>query len=430
MRKVLIIGFLWPYIGGSKRVIGLANYLSEFGWEPIVLTAPLKKDPPRNFRVVETDYSGLLGAVIRVVGLSDKLALGDQLKERVRGLPAAVERVLRWGFDLFREIVAYPDEHKRWNEHAIAAAEEIIKKESVEGMISVWPVTSHVIARELKTKHGVPWIADLADLWSDNSAYPYGRIRKWFDRRLERRTLKDADVLTTSSGPLAERLSRLHGGRPAPAIIIGFDPRIVNQSPAPLRQRFTITYTGVFYRGKRDPYVFFHALEQLLREQRIDGSEIEVRLYGPDQGWIRKEIEDCGVSAMVRQYKSVSYEECVERQRESHLLLQVNWNDVNEKGVFSGKLLDYLAAGRPILAVGGSGNDEVVIKILRETKAGVYAVTVDEIKNALERFCHEYHQTGTVKYRGDWNQIGEYSSRAMARAFGRLLDEVAGRMPN
>jgi len=31
MKKVLLIGFLWPYLGGSKRVIGLANHLEEFG---------------------------------------------------------------------------------------------------------------------------------------------------------------------------------------------------------------------------------------------------------------------------------------------------------------------------------------------------------------------------------------------------------------
>ena len=86
MRRVLIVGYPWPYIGGSKRVMGLTNYLTEYGWEPIILTAPLNKKAPKNLKIIETDYQGLLGGGVKVLGLNDRAPLGEQLKERVRGL--------------------------------------------------------------------------------------------------------------------------------------------------------------------------------------------------------------------------------------------------------------------------------------------------------------------------------------------------------
>lgn len=425
MRDVLIVGFLWPYIGGSKRVIGLAQYLPEFGWQPVVLTAPLRERPPTAIRIVEAEYRGLLGRSVRFVGLSDKFALGDQLKERVRGLPPAVEAMLRRGFDLFREVVAYPDEHKRWIPHALAAADWFIAHNRVHALLSIWPWSTHLIARELKRRHSIPWAADLADLWSQNSAYPYGQVRKWFDRRLEVRTLADVDALTTSSTPLAERLGALHGRAEIPAILIGFDPQIINHAAGRLPDRFTITYTGVFYAGKRDPLPFFKALGDLLAERRIDPQSIEVRIYGPEQAWVRQEIEQCGVAQVVRLLPTVPYEEVIRRQRESHVLLQVNWSDASERGVFSGKLLDYLAAARPVLAAGGAGKDEVVIGILRETNAGVYVVTIEEIKTAIMHFYLEYQATGTVVYTGNLRKVERYSNRAMAGAFAAVLDQIA-----
>jgi hypothetical protein len=418
----LIVGFPWPYLGGSKRVVGLASHLAEFGWDPVILSAPLRTRPPRDLCVVETEYRGMVGLAARAVGLSEKYPLGEQLKERVRGLPPGIEAGLRRTFDWFREVVAYPDEHKRWRRCAVDAANEVIRQHKIEALISVWPVTSHLICHELKRTYGIPWIADLADLWSDNSAYPYGRIRRWFDRRLERRTLGTADVLTTSSEPLAERLGAIHGRTHVSAILIGFPPGIVNHPPAPLRSRFTITYTGVFYAQKRDPSPFFRALQGLVAAGRVDPEAIEVRVYGPDPGWVKQRIDECGLGTIVRQFPSVPYEECIDRQRESHVLLQVNWNDVNEKGVFSGKLLDYLAAARPVLAAGGSGNDEVVKAILAATGAGVYAVTVDEIERAVEGFYQEFLRSGHVRYAGDLRQVEGYSNRGMARAFSGLLD--------
>src|SRR3989339_805187 len=119
MKTVLLVGYLWPYIGGSKRVIGLAKYLEEFGWQPYILTAPLKSKPPEYLRIVQTGYQGILGKGARLFGLDHKIPVGEQVKERVRGLSPVAMKILRWGSDIFREVYAYPDEHKGWTKYAL-----------------------------------------------------------------------------------------------------------------------------------------------------------------------------------------------------------------------------------------------------------------------------------------------------------------------
>lgn len=60
MKKVLIIGYLWPYLSGSVRVLPLANSLPEFGWQPIILATPLREKPDTWFRVIETPYHNVV----------------------------------------------------------------------------------------------------------------------------------------------------------------------------------------------------------------------------------------------------------------------------------------------------------------------------------------------------------------------------------
>ena len=88
------------------------------------------------------------------------------------------------------------------------------------------------------------------------------------------------------------------------------------------------------------------------------------------------------------------------------------------------KLFEYLSACRPILASGGFAKDDIE-KILIETKAGVYAPTVEEIETSLLSFYEEYKLTGRVCYNGDLKEINKYSYREMARKFADSLNRIA-----
>jgi len=148
----------------------------------------------------------------------------------------------------------------------------------------------------------------------------------------------------------------------------------------------TIVYTGTIYQGKQDTTKLFVALRELI-DEGLGESDIRVEFYGDELVWLRGEIEQYGLLNTVSQCGRVSHEEALQIQREADILLLLKWEDLQEDGVYTRKVFEYLGARRPILATGG--HDDVVTELLLETGAGVCACTVQEIKEALVDFIRE-----------------------------------------
>ena len=423
MRKVLIIAHLNPSYG-SFRPVPLAKYLPEFGWEPIVLMPPLQEKSDFPFRVIETPYPDILAFSFlkKLFRLNSSEAITPQIKTQlgIKTKRSFVDFALLFG----REIFAYPDFCKGWKSFAIKASEEFLQQESVDVVLSSSnPIASSLIASKVKAKYRIPWVADFCDLWSQNHDYHYLPLRKLFDKRLELQTLSKVDALVTVSEPWAEKLRTLHKGKPVYSITHGFDPEEVNTPPANLTTKFTITYTGTIYTGKQDPTKLFAALKDLISDGTMNPDDIEVRFYGTGVVWLDGEIERYGLSDIAKHYERVPKEVAQEKQRESQLLLLLKWEDTHERGVYLGKTFEYLAARRPILAVGGSY--DVVSELLDETKAGVCTPTIEDIKNKLKELYREYKLEGKIAFKGEEAKINKYTHKEMARKFSEILEYLA-----
>ena len=428
MKKVLIIANLSHT---SPRIPGLAKYLPEFGWEPIILTGPNSKEglhqsPNEIFkkcRVIQTLCPNVVASLKKSLRLNPDREFQEQI-----GIPLFIRRKKKSFVDKLitftKEIIIYPDGVKNWKFLSIKAGSELLERENVKAIISSSsPVTSHIIAKELKQKYKVPWIADLRDLWTQNHYYQYSRVRKFFEQKLELKTLKLANILVTVSPLWTERLKELHKRKTVHTITNGFDPEKVNIPPAVLANKFTITYTGGLYAGKQSPSKLFLALKELIADKKINPTDIKVRFYGPKKEWLEKEIEDYQLSGIVKQYGLMPRDISFQKQRESQILLLLNWEDYRERGWYPLKTFEYLSAQRPILSIGGSG-DDVVKKLLSRTKGGVYSKEIEEIKGYLGKFYLEYKQKGRVNYGGEIEEINKYSYREMAKKFANTLNQI------
>ncbi|MBS7632034.1 glycosyltransferase [Candidatus Bathyarchaeota archaeon] len=401
----------------SPRIPGLAKYLPEFGWEPVVLTTPLGENPETHFgppndfkkttRVVETfGYSSPYGK-----------------RHAASGKHGKIFSLLRFFYRYYREITQYPDAEKGWKPFALSAGSRLLRDEKIDAIISSSsPVTSHLIASELKKRHGTPWIADFRDLWTQNHSYPYSFIRKLFETKLELKTMANADAMITVSEEWARKLKTLHQKK-VETIYNGFDPEMLNTGKTSLTPNFSVTYTGQIYR-KQDPSKFLAVLKELVDQERIPRSMIEVRFYGPHNEQLASCAEKLGLSDIVKQHGVISRQASLEKQRESQILLLLNWEDAQERGVHTGKIFEYLASQRPILATGGFG-DDAVSKLLIETDSGIYCSDKNAIKEALVAFYAEYEKKGKVSYKENVSKISKYSYREMARRFAEILKEVA-----
>ena len=420
LKKVLIIAYCW-----GTRIPGLAKYLPEFGWQPIILTAPVSEKSDLQCRVIETGYYDILGSLKKLLRVNPAEDIRREVKKRlgVTSKKTAVDFFLT----LCGALINYPDSERGWNPFAVNVGSKLLQKENIDAIISSSsPVTSHLIAKELKIKYKIPWIADLRDLWSQNHNYHYGRLRKFLDRRLELKTLSVADALVTVSPPLAEQLRTLHKREIVYTITNGFDPAEVNTPPANLRAKFTIIYTGTIFTGKQDPSKLFAALRDLISEGTMDPNDVKVIFYGDKEEWLAREVEEYGLSSIVELHGRVPQQIAIKKQRESQILLLLNWEDQEQKGLYSLKVFEYLAAQRPILVVGGWSSHEVV----DETNAGVHCSTVEDVKDILRELYSEYKSKGEIGYRGNIEKINKYSYREMARKFVEVLDYISQERKN
>ena len=135
--------------------------------------------------------------------------------------------------------------------------------------------------------------------------------------------------------------------------------------------RFRITHTGTFF-GKRDPKPFLEALSR-------SGPEVVARFVGglraADQEW----AENLGLADRIEVLPHVPRRQALELQRDSEaLLLLLPEAGGRGKTVPSGKIFEYLAAERPILAA--VPPDGVAAQMVREAGAGV-VVPPDDVES-------------------------------------------------
>jgi glycosyltransferase involved in cell wall biosynthesis len=427
LKKVLIITYYFPPISGIGvlRPLGLAKYLSFNGWDPIILTPILPGDPDPQFKVIQTPYLDVIELWKRRVGLDPKKSLNAQFHiVRKKNKPSIIERF----FSIPNEIITYPDDRIGWYDNAVLAGEKILQTEPVDAILSSSsPVTCHLIAKTLAEKYHIPWVADFRDLWSQNHYFSYSHLRKYFEKKLEIKTLKYASAITTVSQPLAEKLARLHENKKIFSINNGFDPDLINIDNK-VDQFFKIVYTGILYEGKRDPANLFAIIYNLLNKEFINRDDIKIDFFGyPKKGypedWLQDEIAKYHLQDFVTLHGEVSHDIAVAEQRNAQILLLLTWNDPEEKGVYTGKLFEYLAAHRPILSTGYIEGG-VVKDLLIKTQTGIHAGNEKELNSAILQAYHEYKEFGAVQYHGINTEIMKFSQTEMARKFAEVLNEI------
>jgi glycosyltransferase involved in cell wall biosynthesis len=432
MKQILIIANVFH---ASPRIPGLAAFLTEFGWESSIVTPPLGNNKaeqfgfPRSFlannKIIDAPYRGdvfwLWRKLFQILGLKTNESMTEQIKEKV-GVASKrtfVDLMMKW----YQTVFAYPDTEKTWTSSALKASYAAIKKEHFDAILSSSPFpTSHIVAARLKAKTGLPWVADFRDPWTQNHNYQFSKLRKYFEEKKEQKILNLADAIIAATPAYATKQELLHKMH-VDTITNGFDPANLDNSLTPLAAKFTVTYTGAIYSGKQDPRKILRAFVSLISHGNMDPRDIEVRFYGPPLQWLKIMIAELKLQDIVKYYGNVPRTEALKKQKVSHVLLLMNWEDSTQSGVYPSKIFEYLSAQRPILATGGFLGDDIE-NIVRDTRAGVYAVTENQIEEALLRFYNEYKQTGSVSYHGDINEISKYSYREMANKLARRLDVI------
>ena len=385
--KVLLVTMYFPPAGGGgvQRPLKFATHLPALGIETHVL-APndakwLYSDPepapPTHAWIHRARYVGPRAR-----------RLADELHGR-RGL----DRLSRQARSLSSRVLV-PDENVAWNLTAIPAAVRIVRTEGIDVVITTSPPNSvNLIGAAAKRTTGVRWVADLRD---SIALHPHRRVERASVRAKEkvsesvaRLVARNADVIVAASDAIADEAAALEPAGVVTTILNGADFDDFAGLAYNRGDRFRITHTGSFF-GKRDPRPFLTALA----ESGLD--DVVARFVGDFRAADREWAESLGLGDRLELHSYVSRREALALQRDSDaLLLLIPEAGGRGQGVLSGKVFEYLAAERPILAaVPPSG---AAAELIRETGAGVVAAPDDvpALRAALAEL-HAKWKAGTL----------------------------------
>lgn len=397
----------------------MVKRLPEHGWVPVVLTSsqPTEDGDLKNIHYVHADQTSVKWK--RLFGIKNETTFKEAKDyPSTKGGNSKIDRLL----SIWEDIFVYPDEAGTWIDVAFAAAKKIVETEKIDLIFSTsYPVSSHIIASRLKRKFGIPWIADYRDLWTQNPYFDRMIVRNMVEKKLELKTITNADSITTISDQLAVELTSLHG-KTARAIPNGFDPGDLNEPGGGLSAKFEIVYTGVLYRGKRDPTKLLFVLNNLLSSGTMDREDVLVQFYGEYQHWLADLADELDMKDVIKINGKIPRLDALKQQRKAQLLLLLTWDDPRENGVLTGKIFDYMAAKRPILSVGNCSG--ALPKLLLQTKIGECANDEKAIESLLLKYYNEYKINGRVNYNGISSEIEQYSHVEMVNKFANLFDSL------
>ena len=303
----------------------------------------------------------------------------------------------------------------------------MLRDEPFDAMLTSGPPHSvHLTGWALHARTGIPWIADFRDPWTDINYYdelPRSDAALATDRWLERSVLERATRVVTVSPGWRNLLLGKGDRDPADFAVIqnGFDPEDFGSAQEPPEDRFTFVYVGSLY-GSRNPDALWRALASL--RSRDEVPKLRLRLVGRIGADVLAELERFGLDTITEHVPYVPHDEAVrEMQRATVLLLTVE-SYRHERGNLTGKVYEYLAAGRPILALGPVEGDAA--DLLRDTGAGRMLDRDDAAGvAAYVREMYEAWVRGDKLRGASAEAAAPFSRRAETAELAALLDDFA-----
>jgi len=366
--KVLLVTLHFPPAGGGgvHRPLKFATHLPALGFETHVLAPDLpgavenaELELPTQAWIHRVRYVGP-----RAGRASERLA-GSQGLARL-GTQAS----------LLGKRLLVPDENLPWSTLATPVAIRLARREGIDVVITTSPPPSlHLLGAAVKRASGAAWVADLRD---PLTSHPH---RRGYESRLAqlkettvggigRLVASQADAVIAASDAIAEEARALDPKGKVVTIANGSDFDDFAGLEHHPSTKLRITHTGNF-QGKRDPKPFLRALAASGLE------DVVVRFAGDVRAADREYAEALGLGDRIELLGYVSRRRSLELQRDSEaLLLLIPDSGGRGKGVLTGKIFEYLAAERPILAV--VPPDGAAADLLRETGAGTVVGPEDE----------------------------------------------------
>ena len=375
------------------------------------------------------------GYRLRIIGLDPGTCIGSTDESLSDLLPpdaevlrvAASERRLwyravnRW----FPSLVRLPDRHLQVLRRAVRAGKALQAARPADLLFS-WAQyhTCSLVALRLKKALGLPWVAHFSDPWY---GHPYLRPRayaRWINSRLEKAVITGADAVVFVNEETRDwTMSRYPRSWKAKTRVIPhcFDPGLYPATPG--RQAgMVFRHLGQFY-GDRGPVSLLEAIARLRVSDAGILDDVRFELIGRVEADHVDSMRRTGVDKWVTVRPGVGYQDSLREMTGADVLLLVEAPAVVNLFLPS-KLIDYLGAGRPIVALTPARGPAA--RLLAGT--GDRVVSPDDvagIAEALREAIQEFRRGSPARVVRSPESTSAYRCDTTTRDLAALFEEVA-----
>lgn len=308
----------------------------------------------------------------------------------------------------------FENTYRGWITESLKVLPMFIEEKKIDMVLSTFaPTAPHIVALNLKKSYpNIKWIADMRDEMSTGVGLPH-KVKNTY-KKLEDEILHNADALVSVSKPIVDEFKFINHSEKIlfREIRNGYDFEIVEQKKN--NESFIITYTGNFY-GDRNPTNFLIALEQFVNKNIT--IKIKVKFIGVKTHF---NLSD-RLEAIVQIIPSVPHSEVISIMKSSDALLLIHPSN-GRKGVFTGKLFEYLGSLTPIIAL--IDEDDVAAKLITQVNAGYVTdnKNIDMIEKIIKKL---YNDTKYKRVRDiDIELIKKHHRKEQVKRLENLLEEL------
>ncbi|WP_271425167.1 glycosyltransferase family 4 protein [Aequorivita sinensis] len=427
MKRALIVTYYWPPAGGPgvQRWLKFVKYFKEFGVEPIVY---IPENP--NYPLVDENFSAEIPSNVEVIKHPikepyrfAKFFSKKKTKQMSSGIipkkdSSAIEKLMLY----VRGNFFIPDARVGWVKPSVKYLSDYLENNDVDVVITTGPPHSlHLIGKQLKKELNVKWIADFRDPWTTIHYHKSLRLNKTSEKKhkaLEAAVLNTADVVTVTSPTTKKEFEEITN-KPIEVITNGFD--ITEEMNYNRDLKFSISHIGSLL-SERNPKNLWYILAEICKKNTFFKKDLELKFAGAVSDEVKESLSEFNLDENSKFLGYVSHFEALKLQNESQVLLLVEINSAETRAIIPGKLFEYLAAKRPIIALGPYKSD--IEAIVDETKSGrFFDYSEDkELKNEILRLYKQY-KTGDLQVASEG--VDRFSRKQLTKQMSALIKDVS-----
>ncbi len=342
MKQILIITYYFPPHGGIGvlRVSKMCKYLPTFGWNPMVLTV-------ERGQVELKDQS-----------FSEQLPEDLEVHFTPRCNPFAFlenssNRLFEPGNVRFSDYLLLPDNKLWWLPELYKAGRRILKRRKIDAVLVTMPPFSAALkAKQLAREFNKPLILDYRDSWNNNPLRPtLPPLHQKINAYLERSVLKNTSLVTAVTPHIIRTLEHCYNGATG-VIPNGYDPDDFKTPPDEddntSLNLLRIKHVGSVYSGINYPRIVLKALSEL---EMAEQEHLHIEFIGKHSSDLLYDRKKFRLQNIMQLTPYIKHEKAVKKMQEADLLLLYIDPYKKNLGHLSGKLMEYIGAGTPILGV-------------------------------------------------------------------------------